>query len=177
MATTTRDPHLNTLPSAVSTASSADQYAHPENKRRFIRHPTEIPVEVSLVATAHNRLAKLQDISLGGFAFICTIAWQPGMLLKIRLPLVKPVFEALARVVWSRRRNSYYDVGVTFMDEEDAFRARLIEQLCQMEMYYQKQRGQGRQINAEEAALEWIGLYAEKFSTREQAGHSHAPLH
>jgi hypothetical protein len=138
-----------------------------DEKRRFMRHPTEVPIEVSRVQDASPRKVKrMKDISAGGLAFICTTVWEPGTSIRVRLPMVKPAVEATGRVVWCKKRQSYYEVGVSFSEPNDAFAVRMVEQLCQIEMYRKRQESEGRQISSEEAAMEWISRYAEDFSDK-----------
>jgi hypothetical protein len=59
---------------------------------------------------------------------------------------------------------SGYELGVTFLDAEDAFRARMVEQLCHIEDYRRSvMRTQGRELSLDEAATEWIEKFAEDF--------------
>ena len=142
-----------------------------------MRHPTEIPIEICRVQEPpayHWR--QMKNVSQGGLAFICTTDWQPGTSISIRLPLIKPPFEANGKVIWCRKRQHYFEVGVAFLEPDDAFTVRMIEQLCQIEMYRKRQEGEGRQLTAEEAAMEWINRYAEDFSEKaEQWKHFKQP--
>ncbi|MDY6992513.1 MAG: hypothetical protein SVR94_07890 [Pseudomonadota bacterium] len=49
------------------------------------------------------------------------------------------------------------------MQTNDAFRSRMLEQVCQIEKYRQSLEQQGRTISIEEAAMEWISRYAAEF--------------
>jgi hypothetical protein len=83
----------------------------------------------------------------------------------VRIPSVSPVFESNARVVWCLADASGYRVGVEFLDADDEFRARMVEQVCHIETYRQQVReSERRDISAEEAALEWIVKFAERFT-------------
>ena len=137
------------------------------NAHKYIRHPTEIPVEICSLSPTHNHI-QTQPHDGVGISFICAYPWQRGMFIKIRLPMVKPTFEAIVEIVWIRKRQSYYEVGVTFLNEEDAFQGRMCEQMCRIEIYRQKQAGEGRKLSIDEAAMEWITHYAEQFFFREQ---------
>ena len=47
---------------------------------------------------------------------------------------------------------------------QDAFLARMVEQICHIEDYRQSVcRVEGRRLSAEEAAVEWIAQYAAQF--------------
>jgi hypothetical protein len=59
---------------------------------------------------------------------------------------------------------SGYELGVTFLEAEDAFRARMVEQLGHIEDYRRSvQRIEGRELDMDEAAHEWIEKYAANF--------------
>jgi len=137
---------------------------------KFYRHPSEIPVELSPILPTQDVLKKLpSDLNhaqWGGLCFICYQSWEIGSLTRIRLPLVKPSFEAIVHIAWCKKRLSYYEIGAAFLENKDAFHARMMEQLCQIETYRQTQKAQGRSLNEETAALEWISSNAEIFERR-----------
>jgi hypothetical protein len=89
----------------------------------------------------------------------------PGAHVHICIPYVQPAFEADARVAWCEPSEiDGYELGVTFLDAEVAFLARMVEQVCHIEDYRQSVgRIEGRQLTAEEAATEWIERYAGEF--------------
>lgn len=60
--------------------------------------------------------------------------------------------------------NEHYDVGIELLNRDDAFRARMVEQVCHIEKYRRTvKETQGRSLTGEEAAMEWIGKYASTF--------------
>jgi hypothetical protein len=104
------------------------------------------------------------DVSAGGLAFFSENAYEPNTSLKIKIQLVNPVFEAGARVVWCNRSGNLYEVGVEFLETKDAFRIRMVEQICHIEHYKNEiKEKEGRLLNGREAALEWINKYADSF--------------
>ena len=67
-------------------------------------------------------------------------------------------------MAWCQNEGGQYAVGVQFLDSEEAFRVRMVEQVCHIESYRRDiAEREGRQLTAEEAALEWIGRYASSF--------------
>ena len=143
------------------------QYAEEEifmvNDRKFFRHPTEIPIEVWESEDEPKSYKRSENVSLGGLAFRSSHTWQQGTLLQLRVPFVNPAFESAVRVVWCRKRAAHYEIGVEFMEKNDVFKARMVEQVCQIELYRQDLAKHGRFINVEEAALEWISRFADRF--------------
>jgi c-di-GMP-binding flagellar brake protein YcgR len=133
--------------------------------RQFIRHPVDVPIEIDTEDASPPSAFHTHDISRGGLAFLCAFAVMPGAHVQIRIPYVKPAFEARARVVWCRPHDAdSYELGVTFLDADDAFLARMVEQVCHIEDYRKAVlRTEGRELSSEEAALEWIDKYASQF--------------
>ena len=133
--------------------------------RRSIRHPSDIPIEISVDESLGNDHDALNDVSFGGLSFRSHLYIKAGTRINIRISAVNPVFEAVVIVRWCRKRDGdYYDVGVAFCDPEDAFKTRMVEQVCHIEHYKREVlEKEGRQLTSEQAALEWIERYASKF--------------
>ena len=134
--------------------------------RQFIRHPLDVPVEIRTDRCGAATALQTQDISLGGLAVHSDEPVETGSLIEVRIAYVDPVFEARARVAWCRPRRDGrgWEVGVSFLDAEDVFRARMVAQVCFIEDYRRSiARAEGRELSAEEAAGEWIAKYAHKF--------------
>lgn len=132
--------------------------------RVFIRHPGDIPLEVRPVTSVERSEEYLNNVSIGGLAFQSDEFLEDDSLVRVRIPLVKPAFEAVARVVWCREDGGRYDIGIEFLETTDGFRVRMVEQVCQIEHYKKQiQQTEGRALSPREAALEWITKYAESF--------------
>jgi hypothetical protein len=133
--------------------------------RRFIRHPIDVPIEVGADALTAPVALHAQNISEGGLALHSSVAAIPGEIVAIRIPWVRPPFETRARVAWcSPGEDDGYEIGVSFLSAEDAFRARMVEQLCHIEDYRRStQMTDGRELSLEEAAAEWIAKFADRF--------------
>jgi len=131
---------------------------------RFIRHPADIPIEVKahgqLVHETHNTF----NLSASGLAFRCGREFSPGDIVRIRIPFVRPPFEVEARVAWCKAHEGRFELGVEFLDQDDAFLARMVEQVCHIENYQKTiYREEGRLLSPEEAATEWISKFASRF--------------
>jgi PilZ domain-containing protein len=132
--------------------------------RAFIRHPSDIPIEIGAEMAAEEARRRLNNVSLGGLSCECALPLERGALVRIRIPVVRPAFETEGQVAWCRRRHGHFEVGVQFTEGEDAFRARMVEQICHIEHYRNEVREkEGRVLDGEAAALEWIGKFAGKF--------------
>ncbi len=141
-----------------------------DNKRIYLRHPLDIPIEIQMDRVAATEEEYLIDIGAGGLCFRSTIPLERGKHILIKIPLIRPVFEAEGEVIWSRKKHNHYDVGIRFVQNIDAFRIRMVEQVCHIQQYkedvYEKE---GRFLSGTEAALEWIDKYAARFPNGESA--------
>ena len=132
--------------------------------RHFMRHPASMPIEVSALHTELQALSHLCNVSIGGLAFEASQEVEAGSIISLRIPCVVPVFESVAKVAWCRELDSGYELGVEFLDQDDAFRARMVEQICHIENYKEQvQQTEHRELTSEEAAHEWISKFADEF--------------
>jgi hypothetical protein len=132
--------------------------------RRYIRHPSDIPIEFHVEGIAVHSTESLHDVSYGGLSFTSKSRVLPGSEISITIRFVKPAFKTTALVKWCRKRGKLYDVGVAFCDPEDAYRARMIEQVCHIEHYKRETlEKEGRKLTGEQAASEWIKRFASRF--------------
>ncbi|MCX5777747.1 MAG: PilZ domain-containing protein [Elusimicrobia bacterium] len=136
-------------------------------KRNFIRHMADMPIEIHLQDIVAHRTEYLNEISFGGLSFRSTVAVPIDTLVDIRIPLVRPVFSTQGKVIWCRpdaADKTIFDVGVEFVDKKDSFKIRMLEQICHIEDYKKELAAQaGQPVTGEQAALEWIRKYADKF--------------
>ncbi|HAO34373.1 MAG TPA: PilZ domain-containing protein [Candidatus Competibacter sp.] len=132
--------------------------------REFIRHPIDIPIEYQLASLKTGRRERLKNISRGGLCFRAERALRRGSQVRITIPVREPAFETTGTIVWCRRDENHYDVGVQFADANTEFSVRMVEQICQIQ-HYQKRvlEEEGRQLSSAEAAAEWVGKYAQDF--------------
>jgi hypothetical protein len=132
-------------------------------KREFIRHTVDVPFEITSVDGAPEQGTVL-NVSFGGLAFTAASCPTIGTIIELRLPTVDPPFEARGQIAWCRPEKGAFLVGVEFLDASDAFRARMVQQVCSIERYRQEtQEAEGRSMTTEEAAMEWIRKYAGVF--------------
>ena len=132
--------------------------------RSFIRHPSDIPIDFQLEELVTEGTDYLKNVSQGGLAFNAKIALEPGATIRIKIPFVHPVFQAIGTVTWCHPQQHEFEIGIQFLDEGDTFRARMVEQICHIEQYKQEALDkEGRHLTGEQAALEWIEKYATEF--------------
>lgn len=130
--------------------------------RQFIRHPCSIPIEI-VESESSSKNNDLNNISEGGLAFESYISPAKGAHISVKIPLSGVEEQFDGRVVWSRMiAEDRYEIGVQFVGEEHT-RLRMIEQICYITEYGESQKRLGRDLNSEEAAIEWIEKYAHEF--------------
>lgn len=131
--------------------------------RSFIRHPTDMPIEV-LAGDQPRSEQVLRNVGNGGLSFRYPRPVPVGVTMRVRIAVTSPVFEADCRVAWCLPEGDSFQVGVEFLDKEDLYRVRMVEQVCQIEGYRRDlQEKQGRALSSQEAALEWISRFAKNF--------------
>ena len=131
--------------------------------RTFIRHPTSIPIQVCAGDTGDAQV-KVRNLSAGGLCFITDKPVKVGTLVEFDIPLINPDYHGRGVIVWRREESvEQYEVGVRFTSDDEYFRTRMVEQVCQIEDYRQRLALKGRQVSSEEAALEWIERYSASF--------------
>lgn len=147
---------------ATDAPPAANTHANP--RRAFIRHTAGVPIEVRAVPGSAAVKLESTNVSVGGISFISDQDFAIGSIIEIRIAEVDPPFEARARVVWTNPEDGRFCIGVSFLDEADAFRARMVEQVCSIERYRSEvEEREGRILTAPEAAAEWIAKYAGRF--------------
>lgn len=133
--------------------------------REFIRHPSDIPIEIQCAPDGRYVQRSTQNVSYGGLAFSSDTAIELDTVIGLRMPHLRPAFELPAvRVAWCHQEGSGFAVGVQFLEAAQAFEVRMVEQVCHIETYRRDvEQREGRQLTAEEAAEEWISRHASSF--------------
>ncbi|MCK5877008.1 MAG: PilZ domain-containing protein [Candidatus Marithrix sp.] len=87
-----------------------------EIRRKFIRHPTHIPITVGYVNESQHDKEYLNNVSLGGIAFQSDSCWKIGAFISISI-LVNPPLQLDGKVMWCRFNQDNFDVGVEIIAE------------------------------------------------------------
>lgn len=133
-------------------------------KRRPARYAADLPIEIKLNELVPSETEYLNNISNGGLSFKSKLPLDKSVSIRVRIPLIRPVFEAVARVAWCRRNGDYFDIGAEFVGAKDGLKIRMVEQICIIEKYKkQVLEKEGRKLTGEQAALEWISKFAGTF--------------
>lgn len=134
--------------------------------RAYIRHPSDMPIELSPVQANDTVCTLTKDVSIGGLSFYSSRPFGVGVEVSVKIPVTTPAFEANANVIWCVSNVDGYDVGVEFNHSADAYKARMVEQICHIEHYrLWVKEVEGRELDSERAAKEWIGKFAGQFPT------------
>jgi len=141
--------------------------------RNYIRHPADIPIELipetnplalSQSVDDEMKIERMENVSFGGLMFQSAIPYTQNRSMRVKINSIQPEFEAHATVSWCRRTGRSYLVGLEFTDDETEYKVRMVEQICHI-MHYRNRvlEKEGRSLNNEEAAKEWIEQYASEF--------------
>ena len=131
--------------------------------RRYLRYPTDCPVDIRMSDVVPRDREYLRNISRGGLCFTSTVSLNPGATIHIEIPVVKPVFESDGVVAWCQATEQGFEVGVRFCDHS-VHQQRVVEQVCQIEQFKREVWVRdGRQLTGEEAAVEWFHRHQAEF--------------
>jgi len=132
--------------------------------RRFIRHPTDFPILIFSMGSSHGDKASLCDISLSGLACSLQREYWPDAPVALAIPSIQKDCRFSGRVLRCTRCPGGYRVAITFSDEAESFKRKMVEQVCQIEHYRQELRRDGRELDSETAAREWIERFGSEFA-------------
>jgi glycine/D-amino acid oxidase-like deaminating enzyme len=133
-------------------------------RREFPRHTVHVPLEVVRIGESAPLLERGINVGHGGLAFVSALCPAVGEILRIRIPTVRPVFDVRTQVAWCRPEKDGYLIGVRFLDSTSAFRSRMVQQVCSIENYRTEiLEREGRALTPQDAAAEWIAMYAGHF--------------
>ena len=140
--------------------------------RHFIRHPLCLPlsykvIEKSLKKDQKDIRSQTVNVSLGGLLFTSKHPVHPESKISIKMPFENKVFNVRAQVVRCIQNSEtrFYDIAVSFLKTQEAFKAKMIEQIYLIANYRDMLKLQsGKEVSLEEASREWIKRYAARFN-------------
>ena len=139
---------------------------------RFLPHPDDVPVEITLRNQPSLPRRKLHSISLGGVACNSDRGWRRGAAVELSMPTLGLEARYPGYVAWCEKHSAGYRIGVALIDEQTLFGARMGEQVCQIEHFSRLQQQQSQYpLDLQALALEWVTHHAVEFS---QATMEHA---
>jgi hypothetical protein len=137
----------------------------PVSEHLFIEHPYDQPLSLRSIKTAvknfNTRYYRRID---GGIRLITRQSFEPGTLIEIQTRIRGEGATFRGRVLWIKEiEGRTSQLGLVFDNSEEAYRARMIEQLCHIEHYQRRQYAAGRNLDVHDAANEWIEQYSPNF--------------
>jgi PilZ domain len=148
---------------SLAHSSVNSQPPGPPHDREYIRHPIHMPIEVKCSSTVAQLNLQLSNVSVGGLSFRSPRSFHRGSIVEIKIS-VRPVFRVHAVVQWCKAVGESFELGVEFLDQDDAYRVRMIEQICHINQYRDEvHQRSGKRISRNQASKEWIEKYAETF--------------
>ncbi|KIQ00786.1 MULTISPECIES: PilZ domain-containing protein [Pseudomonas] len=133
--------------------------------RRFLRHNSDLPVELRLRRQAPNPWQRLDNIGLGGAACHSTRPISQGTAVELHIPLLGEQASYPGLVAWCSKQSDAYLVGVAFSGHDTGLRAYMVEQVCRIEQYRRHREQQvGQALPLELIAKEWREQHAASFS-------------
>jgi len=136
------------------------------NAYEYIRHPEELPIHCHQAANdaIHPQRRLAATASHCGLRFRSDQAYAPGTAVDVDIPVNDQAIHVQGHVIWSQRRRDAYEIAICFDSDDDAFMARMAEQVCHIEEYRRRiHADEGRRLSVETAAEEWIDKYARLF--------------
>ena len=137
--------------------------------RKFIRHPSDVPILVTLdwvdeELDDDSEDQTLTNISLGGLSFQSPQALETDQRVQVSVPALEGDNSLVGTVVWCEPAAKGFEIGLEFESSQEIFRLRMIEQICHIEHYRKEvMLTEGRKLSTDEAAKEWISRYAGDF--------------
>ena len=123
-----------------------------------------MPIRFDLGGDLPRRNEYMRNVGEGGLCFATLVALDPGLPIRLRIPVFGEQFEVDGTMTWCRLAGRAYEVGVAFQTPQDQFCVRMVEQLLYIDDYRSEvERREGRTLSPEQAAAEWVERFADKF--------------
>jgi hypothetical protein len=140
-------------------------------QRHFIRHPLCFPLSFKVI---DKKPQKDQDdtpsqtinVSLGGLLFPSKHPVDLESRIAIKMPFENKIFNIKGKVVRcvQNSETKFYDIAVNFVRTQEAFKAKMIEQIYLIAGYRDMLNLQsGKEVSLEEASRKWIKKYSARF--------------
>lgn len=133
------------------------------DRRRSERIPTSQPVAIALGDVVASETRYLNNISEGGLAFDSLTRLEPGVTIRIGLPVVRPLITLSGCVAWCKPDGVKFEVGVQFVGADADTRRRMVAMARHIDDYRARVSASGRTLDPQEAALEWLARYGATF--------------
>ncbi|TDO95940.1 energy transducer TonB [Marinomonas balearica] len=129
----------------------------------FVAHPRDLPLEISVIDDQAFPALSSDRMGFVGITCLVTEKYSQGCSVRITLADIDPNFCVTGRIAWCDAEQGEYRIAIEFPVNDDCFCVRMIEQLSQIEHYRRQAKTQGRRLNYNDAAAEWIQKFAASF--------------
>jgi hypothetical protein len=121
----------------------------------FIRHPQQFPLEFKRVR-AWRRSLRAQQMAKGdlGLSFVSPKYIATGTDMELSIPLRGIVQKFHGTVVMVREIVGGFEIGIWLASEDEASRARLVEQICHIECYLQQRTRHAGELSQSSRAFD-----------------------
>ena len=128
---------------------------------QHIGHPFDQPLTTRCISSSHGT-NQINSLSGNGIRIRNTQNLPSGALIEVctRIQEKELCFRG---IILATSDEDPSDALVVFDDHEEAFKARMTEQLCHIASYQNQQAQAGRALSDQEAAREWIEKYSPMF--------------
>lgn len=124
--------------------------------RRFLRHSSNLPVELRLRRHSPCLDQRLDNISLGGAACHSSHPLPQGTPVTLHIPLLGEQAAYPGEVAWCTKQSDDYLLGLAFSEHAPEQRALMVEDICNLERYRQHREQLAGQVQPLELiAEEW----------------------
>ncbi|MBJ7539221.1 PilZ domain-containing protein [Marinomonas transparens] len=129
----------------------------------FVAHPKDLPLEITLIEDQPFPQINRERSGFIGITYFTSRPFDNGRSVRITLEEIDPNFCVSGRVAWCNKEVDGYQIAIEFPTKEECYSVRMIEQLSQIEHYRRQAKSEGRRLNYNEAAAEWIQKFAANF--------------
>lgn len=131
--------------------------------RAFIRHPSNVPIEITYAQQVTSRCGQLRNFSFKGVCVTSSSAIPLGERVQIQLPKVDdtPSKKLVGIVMWCEQLGEIYEVGIKFIEENEQVLIAVLKKINRIEEFKAAiKRSEGRELTGEETVAEYTAFFA-----------------
>jgi hypothetical protein len=127
--------------------------------------PYQSPWQLELTLPSSLDTTPSRSSPSTGLSYLCNQPLDQGLLVQFRLPSISDQACSKLWVALCEPHQRGYLLSLRFMNDEQLYRFRMMEQLSEIYQYQQRMRRQGRHLDLDQAANEWINRFAASFKS------------
>lgn len=136
-------------------------------RRQFYRHPIEVPIRITESSRRHPTQHTSRNVSAGGICFLSDHPIPKGVSIHVAIPIHDQLFKLRGEVAYAAPDNKtgLFQTGVQFRDSLNLYRAKLAEEILDLEKYCKSLTDKrGSTIPRQEAEKKWVRKNARRFA-------------